>query len=221
MRTDAQSAVQRLIDEAKQLGCPERECPFCKAQNGFRRHDSRKRRVHSIVDDFVTTCVIVLLRWKCCSCGRTFTHYPEFLLPHKRYVLGAIIGFAERYVNSPEASCRNALRPVTGALGYADKDGGNIDERQMSHTTLWHWLGWLGAMTMLADQGLDLLRQKDPHFKLHRAITLFPARNYRSESRGNLLQQTAALIRVAHEFKHLFSRRIFPTLCNSPAFNTG
>jgi hypothetical protein len=221
MQTKEQSAVQRLIDEAKHLGCPERECPICKARSGFRRHDSRKRLVHSMVDNVVTTCVIVLLRWKCCSCGRTFTHYPEFLLPYKRYVLGAILDFAQRYVNSPEASCRAAVHSDAGALGYTETEEGGIDERQMSHTTLWRWLACLGAMTALADQGMDLLRQKDPHFELHRAVTMFPAKNYRSKSRKNLLQQAASLLQVARDFRRLFSSRLFPTLCNSPAFNTG
>jgi hypothetical protein len=164
---------------------------------------------------FVEPFVIYLKRWKCCFCGATFTHYPEFLVPYKRYTVGTILELSERYEAEPETSYRKVVKPEGMALGYAENKDGTIDERQMSHTTLWHWLSWLGGLTGLCDRAVDLLRQKDPGFELHRAVRpIFPG-HYRSAARRRILEQAAALIRIAHCFEQLFSRRIFPTLCNS------
>lgn len=214
-------SIAQMQAEAKSLGCPNQGCPRCKADGGFRRHDCRSRQVLAIVAGFVVTCVICLKRWKCCSCEATFTHYPEFLVPYKRHLLSTVLAMGEVYVTDPEASYRDVVQPEEMPLGYAEEEDGTIDERQMSHTTLWHWLTWLGNLTALADQAADLLRQKDPGFELHRAVTpVFPGK-YRGMERRCILEQAAALMRTGRQFMRLFSRRIFPTLCNNALFAPG
>jgi len=222
MRSEDKSTIQPLVDAAKRLGCPEMGCPSCKAAAGcFRRHDSRQRQVLVLVEGFVLTCVIVLIRWKCSSCHLTFTHYPEFLIPYKRYVLSTVLAMSERYVSEPAASYREVVAPQGEAVGYAEGQDGGIDERQLSHTTLWYWLSWLGGLGTLADRAANLLRQKDPGFELHRAVAPIEPTKYRSTKRRDTLEQTASLLRTGAQFMRHFSRRIFPTLSNSPRINTG
>lgn len=221
MGSEEGGIIQRLTAAAKKLGRPEGECPCCKAESGFKRHDERRRQVLVPEGSFVLTCWIILVRWKCSSCGTTFTHYPEFLVPCKRYVLCMVLKLSERYVAQPETSYREVVAPGGMPCGYAERPDGSIDERQLSHTTLWHWLTWLGGLTALSDQATDLLRQKDPGFELHRTVTPIAAAKHRSSERRNLLEQGASLLRTAAEFTRHFSRRIFPTLCNSARARPG
>jgi len=175
----------------------------------------------AILLGFVAPFVIYLKRWRCRSCGVTFTHYPKFLLPYKRYAAPVIMTMSEQYVIEPEATYREVVQPEETPLGYAEKEGGTIDERQLSHTTLWHWLSWLGSKTGLTNQALDLLRQKDPGFELHRlARPMFPGK-YRSAKRRNVLERAAELIRIGRRFAELFSKRIFPRLGNRALVASG
>jgi transposase len=207
--------IAQWQSEAKSLGCPDQPCPRCQSEEGFRQHHRRLRHVLAIAAGFVVPFVICLKRWKCCSCGATFTHYPDFLVPYKRYVLPAIVALSEQYVTAPEATYRDVIQPEGMALGYAENEDGAIDERQLSHTTPWHWLTWLGGMTRLTDQAVDLLRQKDPDFELHRAVRpIFPGK-YRSMKRKKILERAAELLRTGRRFAELFLRFIFPPLCNS------
>lgn len=211
----SERSIAQLQAEAKSLGCPEQACPRCKSEGVFRRHDSRTRQVLTVMGSFIVGFEICLKRWRCSSCKASFTHYPEFLVPYKRYVLSVMLGLGELYVTEPELSYRDAVQPGGIALGYTENGDGTIDERQTSHTTVWHWLTWLGCMAELTNQGVDLLRQKDPGFELHRAVTpIFPGK-YRSAKRRGILERAAALVRTGRRFTDVFSRRIFPRLCNS------
>jgi hypothetical protein len=136
-------------------------------------------------------------------------------VPYKRYVLPLILALSDRYVSEPETSYRAAVAAQDDVpLGYVEKADGAIDERQMNHTTLWHWLTWLGNFTALETQALDLLRQNDPAFALHRSLIPIVPGKYRSNGRRCLLESAASLLRTGVEFMRRFSRRIFPTLCN-------
>lgn len=209
------ASIAQLQAEAESLGCPDQPCPQCKSERGFRQHDCRSRHVLAIVVGFVVPFMICLKRWKCCSCGTSFTRYPEFLVPYKRYVLAAVAALSEQYLNEPETSYRDVVQPEGMALGYAGNKDSAIDERQLSHTTLWRWITWLGSMPGLTNQAVDLLRQRDPGFDLHRAVSpIFPGK-YRSVKRRGTLEQVAELIRTGRRFAEHFSRRVFPTLCNS------
>lgn len=217
----SERSIAQLQAEAKSLECPKQPCPRCKSEGAFRRHDCRLRQVLTVMAGFVVAFEIGLKRWRCCTCKATFTHYPEFLVPYKRYVLSVMLGLGELYVTEPELSYRDAVRPEGIALGYAENEDGSIDERQTSHTTVWHWLTWLGDMTGLMNQGVYLLRQKDPGFELHRAgRPIFPGK-YRSAKRRGILEQAAALLRTERCFMEAFSRRIFPRLCNSALVASG
>jgi len=67
-------------------------CPICKeAPDYFKPHDCRKRVFLVIVEWVVQKIESVLGRWKCPLCNHTFTYYPNFAIPYKRYVKDNIL----------------------------------------------------------------------------------------------------------------------------------
>lgn len=53
-------------------------CTGCKGRDAFAPHELRARQLRYTVGTAVICTQIVLARWRCVSCGRTFTDYPDF-----------------------------------------------------------------------------------------------------------------------------------------------
>jgi hypothetical protein len=81
----------------------------------------------------------------------------------------------------------------------------------LAHSTLWHWLSWLGELTRTAHAASQLISQKDPAHSLHRALIMIDPRKYRSEARSQVLAKTAWLLLVEAVFEQRMKKRIFPT----------
>ncbi|MFH1267847.1 MAG: hypothetical protein ABIK89_19190 [Planctomycetota bacterium] len=77
-----------------------------------------------------------LLRFKCPACGRTFTDYPPFAVPYKRYTTPSILDRAGRFFQGCGVSYRKGMWVGRQRIVYAPHDG-REDLRQLSHTTLW------------------------------------------------------------------------------------
>jgi hypothetical protein len=128
---------------------------------------------------------------------------------------------SERYITDPEMTYRKAVQSEGIPIGYTDHTDGTIDERQMSHTCVWHWISWLASLTTLTDQALTLARAKDAQFELHRMLVPIHPQKYRSTNRRLILERAAETLRVATDFQRLFVQRIFPRLCNKGFAATG
>lgn len=200
-----------MIDPPK--GC----CPRCSEQpTTFKRHDCRVRFFRFIVESFVHVVESLLIRWKCGICGRTFTDYPSFAFPHKRYVLMDIERFSRDYVEHEQQTYRQTASHNDMPIGYEERDG-IIDECWFSHTTPWRWIGRLGAMKNTAAEARHLIRQKDSNSSIFREVFPVSPRKYQSLERKLLLQGARALLRAQEEFCRLFGHKIFPyfaTICS-------
>lgn len=53
-------------------------CTGCGKDASLAPHELRRRKLRYVVANSVLTVVIWLARWRCRSCGRTFTDYPSF-----------------------------------------------------------------------------------------------------------------------------------------------
>ena len=74
-------------------------CPKCESSHDdFKLHERRDRLFYVIIDSFVHTVESFLGRWKCSLCRATFTVYPKYALPYKRYVRDVCISLSEDYV---------------------------------------------------------------------------------------------------------------------------
>jgi len=197
--------------------CDVETCLRCgKRPASFRRHDSRKRVFLVVLDRLVHEVLSLLLRWKCPLCKKTFTTYPAFALPHKRYVRQEVLRFSERYVCEDLTSYRKAAREAGLAVFYRGADDGEINERQFAHTTLHRWFPFLGSLKRTVREALRLVREKFPGSGIFRKVLPVPNWKYRSEERRQLLFHSRQLLQAESEFRDLFSTSLFPrfaTVC--------
>ena len=212
MDAELKQIIEQYKQEAESQGSPACCCPGCQQESpGYRPHDRRHRQFYLIAGTWVHRFFTTLIRWKCLLCKTTFTFYPSFCMPYKRFVLADITRLSGRYVEEDETSYRSLVRCQGMAIGYV---GEHALDRQLSPTTVWRWLRDLGC-SMRLQAGLRLIRQKDPDLALHRQIRPVALRKYRSELRREQLQTGRLLLLVAKVFNHLFDQVIFPRLRNA------
>ena len=185
------------------LRCGGRPVSFC-------RHDARKRIFLVILDRLVHEVLSLLLRWKCPLCKKTFTTYPVFALPWKRYVRKEVLRFSERYVTEDQSSYRKSATEGGLAIFYDGSDAAKIDDRQFAHTTIHRWFPFLGSLKRTARDALRLIREKTPGSGIFRKILPVPPWKYRSEERREVLFGSRQLLQVESEFRALFASSLFP-----------
>lgn len=188
---------------------PRGSCPKCfEIPNTYKLHESRKRSFRFIAGCFVHKVISLLVRWKCPICDRTFTEYPAFALPYKRYVLMDIEVLCEDYLKN-EKSYQQVVSCEDGAIGYEGKND-KIDERQLSASTPWRWLGLLGSMNNTLTGALNLIRQKAANSYIFRELFPIFSGKYHTQKRKLLLQNAWKLLQANQIFQHLFGDKIFP-----------
>ena len=145
----AHSARVRKGNHRCSLSC----CPHCgrapEPTLFFRRHALRQRKFLVIQGRYVHGVEGLLARWRCPFCRRTFTEYPPFALPFKRYAVSQIAPRALDYVEEDGVSYRKAvLETFMPIFHWFDpvaeahvREGG---EPVLAHTTLYRWVSTLG-----------------------------------------------------------------------------
>jgi hypothetical protein len=86
-------------------------CPYCGKglkNSAFTQHAYRKRKFYVICNHWVHTINGCLPRWKCSACCRTFTQYPSFCSPHRRYTLPQLHLLLNDYCSSKQSSYRRS-----------------------------------------------------------------------------------------------------------------
>jgi hypothetical protein len=193
-----------------EVSCDCSSCLRCgKRPAFFRLHDRRKRIFLVIIARFVHEVLSLLPRWKCPLCKQTFTTYPSFAVPRKRYVRKEVLRFSERYVSEDRTSYRKAATEEGLPVFY---DGGErkIDDRQFAHTTLYRWLPFLAGLKRTMRGAARLIREKTPASDIFRKILPVAPWKYRSEERRQVVFQSRRLLQVESEFRALFSISLFP-----------
>lgn len=109
-----------------------------------------RHRTFLIIDRrCVRSIPCVLVRWRCPTCGRTFTEYPPFAIPHKRYALAQVAPRALRYVEDDGISYRKGVLesalPVFHWPPDDHSDSYTDDTRALAHSTLYRWVSALGG----------------------------------------------------------------------------
>jgi len=210
-----------------------RQCPQCQyeSQEGerFRRHEARDRWFWVVVDCMVQRVLSLITRWKCVHCQGTFTLYPRFALPHKRYVLAELWPRAQRYVQEDGVSYRRAsttnARPVfhdrdeSEEITRDSNEEDRIQERvpALAHTTVYRWVTTLGQLPNTMRRAGEWIRQRQPETRLFRDLAGFRIRagKYRSDGRGRVLQACRALGLAEATYQSVFGISVFPNLATS------
>jgi hypothetical protein len=202
-------------------GQPQGNCPHCQEHpDRFRLHDRRRRTFLVVIARAVYRALSLLSRWKCPLCRRTFTLYPPFALPWKRYVREFLFERGCNYLLRDELSYRRAIE-VEGMPVFYDGPGedGRIDERSLSHSTLHRWLSTIGALVETLRAALSLIRSKSATSDLFRRLFALAPSKYRSEDRKQSLDRALRLFETEAEYRALFARSIFPELATACAWS--
>ncbi len=190
----------------------EKCCPKCHEKvEMFKRHDSRERSFRFIVGVYIYVVKSLLLRWKCPICGKTFTDYPFFAAPHKRYVVMDMERLSAEYLEDEQQSYRKVVNPLNIPIGYHEPDDGPV-EHLLAHSTPWRWIHTLGSMKNTLTESLQLVKQKDPTSPIFREACPVIPDKYHSSQRKSILENARHLLRAGLEFHRLFGHKIFPYL---------
>ena len=185
-------------------------CPGCDLESRwFKRHEARRRKFHLVVDQMVHVVSGLLIRWKCPACGRTFTQYPDFARPYKRYTLPAIMDLCSRYTEDEGATYRKVVR--SAQPGYRDS------EMQLEHSTVHRWLTYLSRLRTTLARAADLILQAVPCSSACRdsaKLSVGPAK-HRSEARKSMLERCRRLFFFEDEYRATFGLSIFPELATA------
>jgi len=123
-------------------------CHQChKKVDGYKLHECRKRQLRVFHNDIIKVFITFLLRWKCPLCQSTFTEYPSFILPHKRFVLFDMCRLSQQYIESETANYRDTVKCNGSEIGYIDPVSG-LCERFLSHSTLYRFIEYLANLCL-------------------------------------------------------------------------
>lgn len=177
---------------------PDIVCPSCHQKpEVFKLHESRKRLLRLIEQDIVNVTISFLLRWRCLICGATFTEYPPFVVPHKRYVFTDIIKLGEKYLINADLSYRDVVKHNGADIGYPDAHG--LCDRFLSHSSVWRFMGYLADMCRSRMVRIHLPGERPPSI---------PISKYRSHHRRSLLHKAFQAILL---FCRQVNQKIFPS----------
>lgn len=189
-----------------------KHCPRCQGTpQSFESHGLRHRIFLVIIGAFVHQIPSFLGRWKCPLCHCSFTYYPDFALPFKRYLKDSILPLARTYLEEDTSTYRKLVQDNDSAIGYASseqKEG--IDERQLQGSTIWRWFSFIGSLKQTLCHGLNIIRQKSPSSFVFREVRPVHCRKYKSEKRKVLLGFCQRFFAAEAAFNCLFGSSIFP-----------
>lgn len=178
-------------------------CVLCSSSgSNLSIHERRKRHIYIIDYGEVIDQVTLQARLKCAVCERTFTHYPDFITPHKRYIPLQVLELAERY-REPHTGYRKSISWNFRTICWQNKD------RWFSHVTLWRWMSGFARQQILK-RILSLIRQRAPSSGVFRRIAPVCPEKFRSVERKKILERSFRLVDAVKEAASLFGKIFFP-----------
>lgn len=184
-------------------------CEFCNGSlSSLKLHEARFRVFYYIVDCYVYRKESWLGRWKCTACKKTFTYYPEYCLPYKRYVKADILKYCCIYLNNAKISYRSVVKE--GSFVIVHKAAEQTKQCELSGTSIWRWQSFLSILSKVEQKGLQLIREKSSECQIFREVYTMSKLKYRTLKRKNQLFQALKLLKVEEVFKKIFSTTIFP-----------
>lgn len=193
-----------------EVSCAATRCPLCDGDpGGFSLHERRRRGFWVVVERLVRKLVSVLPRWKCSLCKGSFTQYPDFALPHKRYVRPEVQARARRHMADEAATYEQSARDDAMAVCHPIETATG-QEAHLHASTVWRWVGFLGALKETTRRAMRLVRQRSATLAPPRNSYGVAARRYRSQARRLLLQRCLQLLALQDLMQRLFGVSIFP-----------
>ena len=147
MSIQIEAAIQRHTDAviSGKIPVPQKRCPHCLTKDNFRLHECRRRSFRYIIGSTVKVTLTLLPRWKCEVCQKTFTAYPPFAVPHKRFVLSDIEKLCQRYLKDRQETYYSTVSNEGSPIGYDEGTDSEVNHF-LAPSTLWRWISWLGRI---------------------------------------------------------------------------
>ncbi len=194
-------------------------CPCCSVESEFFKiHAYRERRFLIIIEMLIKAAYCSLVRFICPGCGKTFTHYPDFAIPHKHYTRPSITGFSASYLESDDMTYTKTVMVDNSAVGYPESD--STDTPTLAPTTIHRWITTLGNFTQTCRTALILLLQENPVSSICRDLARLtvPQGKYKTNQRKKQLIGCRQLAIIEDFFQATFNTSIFTKLATRCAF---
>jgi len=213
---EAIKAHQQKVEKNKITPANLPPCPRCHVEStSFKIHAYRERRFLIIIEMLIKVAFCSLVRFKCPGCGKTFTDYPDFAIPHKHYTRQTITGFSARYLESDDIAYPKAVMVDRSVPGYPQSDA------TLAPSTIHRWITTLGQLTQTCRTALILLLQENPVSSICRDLArlIVPQRKHKTEQRKIQLIRCRQLVIIEGFFQAVFNRSIFTKLATRCAFS--
>ena len=217
---EAIKAHQQKVEKNKITPHNLSPCPRCRVESAFFKiHAYRERRFLIIIDMLIKAAYCSLVRFRCPGCGKTFTDYPDFAIPHKHYTRPSVMGFAATYVESDDMTYQQALMVDNSAPGYPLSD--STDAPTLAPSTIHRWITALARFTQSCRTALMLILQENPLSSICRDLArlIIPKRKYKTNQRKKQLISCRQLVIIEAFFQATFKSSIFTKLAIRCAFS--
>ena len=191
-------------------------CPRCSVDSSFFKvHAYRERRFLIIVEMLIKAAFCSLIRFRCPGCGKSFTFYPDFAIPHKHYTRQSVMGFSANYLESDDMTYQQAVMVDNSAPGYPQT------ESTLASSTIHRWITTLGRLTNTCRTALLLLLQGNPLSSICRNLAriIIPQRKFKTHHRKKHLIGCRQLLMIEAIFKATFTSSIFTKLATRCSFS--
>ncbi|MEX1347889.1 MAG: DUF6431 domain-containing protein [Desulfobacterales bacterium] len=191
-------------------------CPRCRVDSSFFKiHAYRERRFLIIIEMLIKAAYCSLVRFICPGCGKTFTDYPDFAIPHKHYTRPSITGFSASYLESDDTTYPQAVMVDNSTPGYPQNDA------TLAPSTIHRWITTLSRFTQTCRKALILLLQENPVSSICRDLArlIIPQRKYKTNQRKKQLFGCRQLVIIEAFFQATFRTSIFTKLATRRAFS--
>lgn len=184
-----------------------RECPRCGIYcDRFAYYDRYKRVFLVIAGNSTEKAEGFLARCICPVCAKTFTDYPNFALPFKRYVRRHMQDKSKQYLEEDNSSLEEiASRKVSG-----EKPPDTGYEQYLAASTLWRWTDYFGSLNCVLARARSLIRAKDPSSNIFRLPFSVSRHKYTEGERGRILRTCLCLLKTESEYIRVFKHSFFP-----------
>ena len=190
-------------------------CSRCRVDsNFFKIHAYRERRFLIIIEMLIIAAFCTLVRFRCPGCGKTFTDYPDFAIPHKHYTRQSIMGFDASYLEFDDMTYQQAVMVDNSTPGYPENDS------TLSPSTIHRWITTLGRFTQTCRRALSLLLEENPVSSICRDLArlIIPQRKYKTQHRKKQLIGCRQLVIIEAFFQATFKTSIFTKLATRSSF---
>jgi hypothetical protein len=195
-------------------------CSRCSVDSSFFKiHAYRERRFLIIIEMLIKAARCSLVRFKCPGCGKTFTFYPDFAIPHKHYTRPSITGFSAAYLQYDDMTYQQAVMIDRSVPGYPLSDL-SADAPTLAPSTIHRWISTLGRFTHTCRTALILLLQENPVSSICRDLArlIIARRKYKTNERKKQLISCRHLVVIEAFFQATFKTSIFTKLATRCAF---